>query len=74
MTTLVNAVQPENVLLGIEVTALGITTLVKPDTKKTPLPKVVTVLGIVTLVMRGKWANALDPMLVTELPMSTLVK
>jgi len=72
IATLVSALQPENVLLGIELTAACMLTddnLLQPE--NTPVPSVATLPGIVTLTRPVQLENALFPILVTDEGMDT---
>ena len=67
--------QPEKALPRIEVTELGMVTLVKPlQSSKALSPIEVTELGMVTLVKPLQPLKAPLPIEVTELGMETLVK
>ena len=74
IATLVNAEQPLNVLLGMELTDACILTddsLVHPE--NTPVPSDDTLPGTVTEVSPVQFENALFPMLVTEEGIDTAV-
>src|SRR5437016_3308673 len=74
IVTLVRAPQPENVLSLILFRPTGSNTLTRlVQLENAPLPTVVTLLGIVTLV-RAVPSNAWEPRLVTLLPIEAVVR